>query len=126
MAKKYTYYPGCRSQSSSSHLDISLRAIAPKLDVELEDLNDWNCCGAAVAHVEAGTLAVRTRSEPSVSKVESEREKPDRALDCPHVFARLGDGVVKNLFLYNDGLVLEHDVLQPVKTKQQNCFVIFF
>ncbi len=54
--KKFTYYPGCSSQGSASHLDKSLRAIAPELGLELEELDDWNCCGASVGHVESGYL----------------------------------------------------------------------
>ncbi len=55
-SKKYTYYPGCSSQGSASHLDKSLRAIAPEIGIELEELDDWNCCGASVGHVESGAL----------------------------------------------------------------------
>ena len=40
MAKKYTYYPGCSSEGSGAHLDRSIRAVAPKLGVELEDIAD--------------------------------------------------------------------------------------
>ncbi len=54
--KKFTYYPGCSSQGSAHHLDQSLRAIAPELDLELEELDDWNCCGASVGHIEGGAL----------------------------------------------------------------------
>ena len=43
MSKKYTYYPGCSSEGSAAHLDKSLRAIASKLGIELEDIADWNC-----------------------------------------------------------------------------------
>jgi heterodisulfide reductase subunit B len=54
--KKFTYYPGCSSQGSGSHLDISLRAVAPEIGIELEELDDWNCCGASVGHIEGGQL----------------------------------------------------------------------
>jgi len=54
--KKFTYYPGCSSQGSARHLDESLRAIAPVLDIELEELDDWNCCGASVGHIGGGQL----------------------------------------------------------------------
>jgi heterodisulfide reductase subunit B len=54
--KKFTYYPGCSSQSTGAHLDKSLRAIAPELGLELEELDDWNCCGASVGHIEGGQL----------------------------------------------------------------------
>ncbi len=55
-SKKFTYYPGCSSEASAAHLDKSVRAIAPKLGIELEELEDWNCCGASVGHVEGGYL----------------------------------------------------------------------
>ena len=38
------------------HLDESLRAVAPKLGIELEELDDWNCCGASVGHIGGGVL----------------------------------------------------------------------
>jgi heterodisulfide reductase subunit B len=57
MTRKLTYYPGCSSQGSAAHLDRSLRAILPVLDIELTDIEDWNCCGASVGHIEGGHLA---------------------------------------------------------------------
>ncbi len=53
---KFTYYPGCSSQGSAKHLDESLRAIAPEIGIELEELGDWNCCGASVGAVGGGAL----------------------------------------------------------------------
>ncbi len=53
---KFTYYPGCSSQGSAKHLDESLRAVAPKLGIELEELDEWNCCGASVGHIAGGAL----------------------------------------------------------------------
>ncbi|HER26514.1 MAG TPA: heterodisulfide reductase, partial [Rhodospirillales bacterium] len=56
MSKKYTFYPGCSSEGSGTHLDKSFRAIAPKIGIELEEIEDWNCCGASVGHLEGGHL----------------------------------------------------------------------
>ncbi len=56
MSKKFTFYPGCSSEGSGMHLDTSTRAIMAKLDVELEDIADWNCCGASVGELAAGHL----------------------------------------------------------------------
>ena len=53
---KYTYYPGCTSKTSSAHLEKSLRAITSKLDMELDEIDDWNCCGTSVGHIAAGHL----------------------------------------------------------------------
>ncbi len=68
--KKFTYYPGCSSQGSGTHLDQSLRAVAPELGLELEELNDWNCCGASVGHVEGGSLPSTALSGRNLANAE--------------------------------------------------------
>ncbi len=45
--RKYGYYPGCPSESTAIEQDMSVKAVFEKLGVELEELEDWNCCGAA-------------------------------------------------------------------------------
>jgi heterodisulfide reductase subunit B len=44
--KSYSYFPGCSLKGMSSSYDISTRRVAELFDVELEELEDWNCCGA--------------------------------------------------------------------------------
>lgn len=53
---RMTYYPGCSSQGSGRHLDESLRAVLPAVGVEIDDIEDWNCCGASVGHIGGGQL----------------------------------------------------------------------
>lgn len=43
---KYAYYPGCSLEAGSAAYDVSVRAILQALDVQLDELDDWNCCGA--------------------------------------------------------------------------------
>jgi len=43
---KYTYYPGCSVSATANLYQDSIDAIAPALGLELEELEDWNCCGA--------------------------------------------------------------------------------
>jgi len=43
---KYIFYPGCSMESSARAYDISLRAIKDTLDMDLVEVEDWNCCGA--------------------------------------------------------------------------------
>lgn len=43
---KYSYYPGCSCEHSSSMYDTSARAVYENLGAELIELEDWNCCGA--------------------------------------------------------------------------------
>lgn len=47
---KIGYFPGCSLLGSSREYDESFRAIAPLLDIELQEIPDWNCCGASAAH----------------------------------------------------------------------------
>ncbi len=43
---KLAYYPGCVSKSTGKEMDASTRAVCSALGIELEELEDWNCCGA--------------------------------------------------------------------------------
>ena len=47
---KLTYFPGCSAKESSKEYDESIKAICEVLDIELEEIPDWNCCGADVTH----------------------------------------------------------------------------
>ena len=42
----YAYYPGCSSEATAVGLELSNRAIAKPLEIELIELEDWNCCGS--------------------------------------------------------------------------------
>jgi heterodisulfide reductase subunit B len=43
---KLAYYPGCVSRSTGKEMDASTRAVCAALSIELDELEDWNCCGA--------------------------------------------------------------------------------
>jgi heterodisulfide reductase subunit B2 len=43
---KYLYYPGCSLKSSGKLYEDSLLAVFKTLGAELQELDDWNCCGA--------------------------------------------------------------------------------
>ncbi len=42
----YLFYPGCSMQRSARPYLDSLRAIQADLDLQLTEVEDWNCCGA--------------------------------------------------------------------------------
>ncbi len=44
------YYPGCALHGSSNDYEQSLRACFGALDVQLQEIKDWICCGATAAH----------------------------------------------------------------------------
>ncbi len=46
LMNKYLFYPGCSMETSARAYNESLKAIYKKLGFELEEIKDWNCCGA--------------------------------------------------------------------------------
>jgi succinate dehydrogenase / fumarate reductase cytochrome b subunit len=48
--RKVAYYKGCLASLSAKELDTSTRALAPKVGLELEELEAVTCCGAGDIH----------------------------------------------------------------------------
>ena len=44
------FYPGCSLQGTAREYNESVKAIAEAFDIELKEIEDWNCCGASAAH----------------------------------------------------------------------------
>jgi heterodisulfide reductase subunit B2 len=59
----YSYFPGCSLTGMGKPYDESVRAVFNNLGVALEEVPDWNCCGAtsymSVDEEKAVTLAAR-------------------------------------------------------------------
>jgi len=47
---KVSYYPGCSLEGTAIDYAASIEEVSRLLDLELEELEDWNCCGATAAH----------------------------------------------------------------------------
>jgi heterodisulfide reductase subunit B len=43
---KFLFYPGCSMESSAKAYQSSLDVVAKTLGMDLEEIEDWNCCGA--------------------------------------------------------------------------------
>ncbi|RMD70895.1 MAG: heterodisulfide reductase, partial [Gammaproteobacteria bacterium] len=59
MAKKqYSFYPGCTSEkhASASNYMVSVDAMCEVLDIQLNEIPDWNCCGASIGYAGGGEL----------------------------------------------------------------------
>ncbi|MBS1189549.1 MAG: hdrB [Rhodocyclaceae bacterium] len=59
MAKKnIAFYPGCSSQrkSSAANYLVSVQSMCDKLDIAMNEIPDWNCCGASIGYAEGGEL----------------------------------------------------------------------
>ncbi len=44
------FYPGCSLKGSSREYAESVLAVAKTLDIAIQEISDWNCCGATAAH----------------------------------------------------------------------------
>lgn len=54
---RYSYYPGCSLHASAAEYDAATRAVFGRLDLQLQELADWNCCGASSGHALSPYLA---------------------------------------------------------------------
>src|SRR3989338_2332886 len=55
---KYAYFPGCSLHSTAKEYDLSARAVAEALSIELIEIPDWVCCGATPAHITMHLLSL--------------------------------------------------------------------
>jgi heterodisulfide reductase subunit B len=60
---KYLYYPGCSLKSTGKPYEESMLAVFAALQLQLEELDDWNCCGAtaymSISELKAFALSAR-------------------------------------------------------------------
>jgi len=43
---KYAYYPGCSLEKNASAYQVSTLLTAQAFEIDFQELDDWNCCGA--------------------------------------------------------------------------------
>jgi heterodisulfide reductase subunit B len=83
---KIGYYPGCSLESTAREYDLSFRAVASKVGIELIEIPDWNCCGASSAHAVDPFLAVAL---PARNLMIAEDMGLDVTAPCAACFLRL-------------------------------------
>ena len=77
---KYAYYPGCTAGTTSVEFGLSTEAVCEALDVELLELEDWNCCGASSAHSLNHELSL---SLPGRNVALAQKGGRDIVIPCP-------------------------------------------
>lgn len=64
---KYAYYPGCSGHGTSVEYEASTRAVCSALNMDIMEIEDWNCCGStpahSVSHELSGALAARNLTQ---------------------------------------------------------------
>lgn len=83
---KYTYYPGCTLHSTAIEYGWSTEAVCAALGVELEELEDWNCCGASSAHALDHRLALTL---PTRDLMHAQALGRDLVMPCAACYSRI-------------------------------------
>jgi len=81
-----SYYPGCSLEGTAVDYAESIAGIARLLEVELAELEGWNCCGASAAHSINHTLALNL---PVRNLLIAQEAKKDVVVPCALCFNRL-------------------------------------
>src|SRR5512142_165935 len=83
--KQYAFYPGCSSQkgASASNFLTSIDVMCQKLDIQLNEIPDWNCCGASIGYGEGGELPRLVINARNLALAEKELPGQDMVSGCP-------------------------------------------
>ena len=81
----YSYYPGCSLHSTGWEFNASVEEVFKVLDIQLHELEDWNCCGASSAHSLSHSLALAL---PARNLAIAQRAGRDVIMPCAACFNR--------------------------------------
>jgi len=101
--KKYAYYPGCSLEKIASSYHKSTLETTRVFDIDMQELDDWNCCGATTYfHVDgilAHTLVARNLAL-------AEKEGLDLVAPCSACY--------KNAYFTNSYLKKDQDLAEHI------------
>ncbi|NOQ39861.1 MAG: disulfide reductase [Anaerolineales bacterium] len=101
--KKFAYFPGCSLEKMASSYHKSALETTEVFDIELQELDDWNCCGATTYfHVDAilaHTLVARNLAL-------AEKEGLDLVAPCSACY--------KNAYFTNDYIKNDPDLKEHI------------
>ncbi len=88
---KYSYYPGCTLKNKAKDLDEYARRSAKVLGFEMEEIENWQCCGGVYP---LGSDEIATKLS-SVRALQEAKEKGQDLITlcsaCHHVLKRVND-----------------------------------
>ena len=103
MTRKYAYFPGCSLEKMARSYHDSAMETTRALDVELQEIEDWNCCGATtyfnIDELLADTLSARNLAI-------AEQLKLDVVAPC--------SGCYKNMYAARKHLKAEPDLMEHI------------
>ena len=95
----FSYYPGCTLSTKAKELDRCGRLCAAALGIELEEIENWQCCGAVYPQAE-DEIATKLSA---VRALNAGKEKNQPVLTlcsaCHHVLKRVNDDMKNNEYI---------------------------
>ncbi len=82
---KVSYYPGCSLHGTAKEYDQSVRAVSRNLGIDLDEIEDWSCCGASSAHATNFKLSIAL---PARDLIAAEKKTQDVMVPCAACFSR--------------------------------------
>lgn len=83
---KYAFFPGCTQESTAEEFGRSSTAVCSRLGIELDEIPDWNCCGASSGHFLDDELAHALSGR---NLALAEKQGLDIAIVCAACYLRL-------------------------------------
>jgi heterodisulfide reductase subunit B len=91
VTKTLAYYPGCSLHGTSGEFDASFKATARALDLVLQEIPGWECCGNTAAHSINRLLSVALPVN-ELAKVEQDMKLDAVAVPCAACYSRFKTG----------------------------------
>ena len=92
----YSYYPGCTLKTKAKDLDMYARKSAQALGIDLEELEEWQCCGGVYPQAK-DEIATKLSS---IRTLNSAKEKGQDLVTicsaCHHVLKRVNDDMAND------------------------------
>jgi heterodisulfide reductase subunit B len=82
--KEYSFYPGCSSErkASAANYMTSVESMCKTLDIKLNEIPDWNCCGASIGYAEGGELPRHILNARNIALSEEHNKGQDIVATC--------------------------------------------
>ena len=94
---KFSYYPGCTLSAKAKDLDEYGRKAAEALGITLEELPEWQCCGAVYPNA-TDEIATRLSSVRALSKAKAAGQTLVTLCSaCHHVIKRVNGDMQNNI-----------------------------
>ncbi len=87
MQKSIGFYPGCSLNGTAGEYNISVASLAETFGIRLNEVPDWNCCGATAAHNLNKKLSLALPARVLANAAEA--EMTDILVSCAACYNRL-------------------------------------